>query len=1083
MTVRQLVLTHPYVLSQTGFSIERAVSGASTSIVSDPGDAILVYLSIYGKDTVKSVGDSVNDTFYPIVSQSMAFGAAGAQNGFAAWMAVDVVGGSAVTVTATLQPRYSNSVNDSAVVVADVTGVSPQPLDAVGPVANSSSLPGQQSAGYAASVAANATDLVVSAVGARNFDGFIAQGNASRVFEQVGVYDSTLLNAMTTAVFQESQGSQNGVVWVNATSNKSSAWIAGSVALAGGGPPPPAEYWLTFAPSGLASGTPWTVSVGNSSAAGVAPAGVRLAEPNGTYQYLVAPVPGYAATPASGTAGIAGGGANVTIVFSKFYTVFFVPAGLPSGAAWSVAMGNQTASAKAPQELTFQRPDGTYPFSASATGFIASPAQGAVVIDNAPITATLEFAASSGAGPGYPVVFSPAGLPADRNWSVEFGNVTTTAGAGTQIEFSQRNGTYAYTVSSPSGYLPDHAQGTLQVNGKSVTQNVNFKLPPGNKNLLSTVTFVGTGLPANTSWSLTFAGKTYKASAPAAVNTSVQNGSYAFQLTSVTGYVEWPSQGTVYVTGGPVTVTIVFTAGADVQFTSGGLPGGVAWAVTLQGVSRATYQLNHVDFGEPAGAYNYTVAPVPGFSSKPSSGTVSVGSSTVTVKIQFSPVSNPTYIVTIPEVGLSPGTPWNVSAGATWGAASAPSPVVLTLASGSYSLVAGTPAGYRAVTPAGSLLVGKTPLNLTVTFALRSNVTLWPVTFSEVGATRGAVWSVTFDGAMGQAAAPSSIGFSATNGTHSFTVRPPAGSTANLTTGQVTVVADAPSVPVGFTADIQHVVAIVLENNELKSVLSAGAYEHYLWAAYGHASNFYGACHQSKPEYTAMTSGRAFTCGAFPVESVTNLADLLEGAGLSWAGYFESMPTPCNTTDAYPYTTFHNPFLDYADIVGNTTRCDGHVLNSAVFNASVDQGTLPTVSFYLPNEINDCHDSTIGSCDQWLKGFLSPLLNSTSSAVQALMNHTAVFVLYDEGSTNAGYTVGGLSNSWCKNTTGQALTVCGGQVDLTVVSPYSVGTVYAADATDYNFESTIEWLFGLGSDGGYDGTANFPSMDTLFSFG
>ncbi|HKS59821.1 MAG TPA: hypothetical protein VJS68_03480, partial [Thermoplasmata archaeon] len=122
------------------------------------------------------------------------------------------------------------------------------------------------------------------------------------------------------------------------------------------------------------------------------------------------------------------------------------------------------------------------------------------------------------------------------------------------------------------------------------------------------------------------------------------------------------------------------------------------------------------------------------------------------------------------------------------------------------------------------------------------------------------------------------------------------------------------------------------------------------------------------------------------------------------------------------------------------------------------------------------------SCDSWLKGFLSPMLNSTSSTVQHLMAHTAFFVVYDEGSTNLGYSVGGIVNNWCKNTTGRQLTVCGGHVYLAAISPFSLGKIYVGNATDYNLESTVEWLFGLGGDGGYDGTANFPAMTGLFSF-
>lgn len=282
---------------------------------------------------------------------------------------------------------------------------------------------------------------------------------------------------------------------------------------------------------------------------------------------------------------------------------------------------------------------------------------------------------------------------------------------------------------------------------------------------------------------------------------------------------------------------------------------------------------------------------------------------------------------------------------------------------------------------------------------------------------------------------------------------------------------------------IQHAVVIVLENRELSDVYALGTYERYLQTINGNATNFYALCHGSPPNYLAMTGGRSTYCGQDVSGGVetTNLPDVIEHAGLSWAGYFESMPSACYAYSKGAYVTWHNPFLSYGDIIDSPTRCATHVLPSERFNSSVAAGVLPTVSFYVPNAINDCDNSSLTFCDGWLKSFLSPLLNSTQPAVHALISHTAFFVTYDEGITNRGY-VSSVVTSWCLTATGKALASCGGHIYLTVVSPYSAGLSYTSDATMYNLESTLEWLFGLGSDGGYDGTADFPPMTSLFSF-
>ncbi|HEV2520246.1 MAG TPA: alkaline phosphatase family protein [Thermoplasmata archaeon] len=287
----------------------------------------------------------------------------------------------------------------------------------------------------------------------------------------------------------------------------------------------------------------------------------------------------------------------------------------------------------------------------------------------------------------------------------------------------------------------------------------------------------------------------------------------------------------------------------------------------------------------------------------------------------------------------------------------------------------------------------------------------------------------------------------------------------------------------GSGLKIQHVVVVVLENREVNEVWAVAPYQRYLQANYGNATEFYGLCHGSPPNYLAMTSGRAEYCGSNVAGSVntTNLPDVVEHSGNTWAGYFESMPSACYPYSKGVYLAWHNPFVSYDDIIDNPVRCGGHVLPSSRFNASVANGTLPTVSFYVPNAIDDCDNSSLIVCDQWLSGFLSPMLNSTVAATRALIAHTAFFIVYDEGSTNAGFSSSVVTPD-CVNTTGRALSVCGGKIYLAVVGPYSLKTTYTSAASSYNLESTIEWLFGMPSDGGYDGSSDFPPMTSLFNF-
>lgn len=522
-----------------------------------------------------------------------------------------------------------------------------------------------------------------------------------------------------------------------------------------------------------------------------------------------------------------------------------------------------------------------------------------------------------------------------------------------------------------------------------------------------------------------------------------------------------------------------------VTFQESGLAAGTGWSVTLSGTSStAIAPLPNVFLGA-TGQLDFAIGSVAGYSAAPSAGTVVVNVSglDVTVAITFLPQGATSHDVTFSESGLARSTPWTIVLNGSPMSANAPSSITFHEPDGSYAFRVAEISGYGASPSSGTIRVSGAAVLQSVEFTTNgSGPGALPVRFSESGLASGTVWSVEVAGSTLSTRAPSAILLNLTNGTHPFTVPGIDGYWALPDNGTLTVVGDAVDQAIQFSADIQHAVVIVLENYELGTVLAHGPYERYLWNTYGQASNFYGACHQSLPEYMAFTSGRSYSCSSIPIQSVTDLPDLIEQHGLTWAAYSESMPTPCDNVSSYPYTVYHNPFLYYADIVHNATRCDSHDVGSAVFNSSVQNGTLPTVSFYFPNNVNDCHDSTLASCDAWLQGFLAPMLNSTSPTVHALIAHTAFFLLYDEGGTNAGYSTGGIVNSWCQGATNRSLTVCGGHVWMTVVSPYSLGTNYTANATDYNLQSTVEWLFGLGNDGGYDGTSLFPAMSTLFTF-
>ncbi len=280
-------------------------------------------------------------------------------------------------------------------------------------------------------------------------------------------------------------------------------------------------------------------------------------------------------------------------------------------------------------------------------------------------------------------------------------------------------------------------------------------------------------------------------------------------------------------------------------------------------------------------------------------------------------------------------------------------------------------------------------------------------------------------------------------------------STAPPVTGNAT-----PLVP-SFPTPIRHVFTVVLENANLATVLRDGPFEKHLIATYGTATHYYSVCHPSAPNYLALTSADPYQCGSdsYHVYAATNVADLVEKAGLTWAAYMESMPTPCATANSGNYVVRHDPFVYYQDIVQNSTRCQHHVLSFTAWNSSVASGNLPNYAFLSPNVLDDGHNTGVAYADAWLKKWLSPLLNDS------FFQSSVFLIVYDESKTStAGYA--GLT---------------GGAVYVTAVSPLvAVRAAYTQNSSHYNLLTTTEWLLGLGNTGHNDAGSAFPPMKSLF---
>jgi phosphatidylinositol-3-phosphatase len=222
--------------------------------------------------------------------------------------------------------------------------------------------------------------------------------------------------------------------------------------------------------------------------------------------------------------------------------------------------------------------------------------------------------------------------------------------------------------------------------------------------------------------------------------------------------------------------------------------------------------------------------------------------------------------------------------------------------------------------------------------------------------------------ATGVAASPRSSG----------TVMPPPG-------GKETAVVPRPN----------HVVLVILENEQRSSIIGSAQapYLNELAARGANLTGSYGVTHPSQPNYLALFSGstQGVTSNACPqwFPKADNLGHQLRAAGLSFAGYAESMPgvgfTGCVSGR---YERKHNPWVNFTNLPASVNR---------PFSAFPrDYRELPTVSFVSPNMCHSMHDCSIRTGDRWMKKHLDRY------ARWATRHNSWLVVTFDE---NAGGTV------------------------------------------------------------------------------
>ena len=333
----------------------------------------------------------------------------------------------------------------------------------------------------------------------------------------------------------------------------------GSVTVSGGTQSVPiafvrGTFAVTFTETGLPGGTHWSVTLNGTTQTSTL-SSMAFSVPNGTYSFSIPSIAGYYTAPGYGAVTVNGTGVTQAITFTQIvYTVTFTESGLRAGAQWTVAFEG-TAQTSTGTIISFGAVDGTYTYVITGpSGYrVSVPVpEGTITANGASVLESVSFVR----GTTYTLTFHETGLRGGTSWCVTLGATYCSTSASVTIK-DLTPGTYTYSVGSFGGMTTFVKLGALSepaVGSVTIAHSETFQV-----RYTYAVTFTESGLPLATPWTVT-AGGIVGTSTSTTIVVYLTNGTYAFSVHTVAGYLRSPASGRLTVAGAPVGVSITFTA-------------------------------------------------------------------------------------------------------------------------------------------------------------------------------------------------------------------------------------------------------------------------------------------------------------------------------------------------------------------------------------------------------------------------------------------------------------------------------------------------------------------------------------------
>jgi hypothetical protein len=290
-----------------------------------------------------------------------------------------------------------------------------------------------------------------------------------------------------------------------------------------------------------------------------------------------------------------------------------------------------------------------------------------------------------------------------------------------------------------------------------------------------------------------------------------------------------------------------------------------------------------------------------------------------------------------------------------------------------------------------------------------------------------------------------------------------------------------------------HIFVIVNENKSYDRVMNGQDAPVIAAMAkqYGIATHFYAETHPSEPNYVAIVGGATFGIAddapfSAPGHTIDapNLSTQLRSSGLTWKGYYESLPEPGSlAVSSGLYASKHSGFLNFRSVQQDPRRSD-HLVDFVQLEKDLRSGNIPSFAFIVPNLCNDMHGA-IGNTplDCWttpglvrrgdneIKTLAGEIM---ASAAWSSWANAAIVITFDEDD-------GGGTEGCCGTDSRDPTNAGGGHIPTIVIT--NRGPRRVTDPTPYSHYSllrTIEDAFGIRNYLGHAGDAAVVPMLPLF---